>query len=477
MRKRLLGTIAAVTASAGVAFAQSPPPPVAIGGVGPFPGGYAGPQGLGTVADPIPPPIQGMAPYGPDPATGYGMPGGPSPYPDIPHGLHGQENYEHVPPPSKAMQRIAPHAWSYADFGLWFAKSQPTPGFPLVVTSAPADGGLLGRATTFELFPRSDEIGYNAISGFKVGGGFFRDDARRLGFEANGFLTEQKAKSFFARSDATGQPLLARPFINAQTGTADALLVSFPTFASGSVLVYTSTRAYGADGGGILNIYRSDPTCGYGGSINLTAGFRFLEVDEDFRIASRSTLLPGATAPFDGKLYASPATIEVQDTFQVKNRFYGGTIGFSADTRRGRWILGLVSKSAFGVMNEEITVSGISNLNDPTRGIASQVVGGLYANGSNIGRYRNDEFAYVQEINASLAYAWTSWLSTSIGYNFLYVSDLARPGNQFTPVVNPAIIPTSPTFGFGGPAAVPNVLFTQSDYWLQGINFGIKMQY
>ena len=128
-------------------------------------------------------------------------------------------------------------------------------------------------------------------------------------------------------------------------------------------------------------------------------------------------------------------------------------------------------------MNEEITVSGISNLNDPTRGIASQVVGGLYANGSNIGRYRNDEFAYVQEINASLAYAWTSWLSTSIGYNFLYVSDLARPGNQFTPVVNPAIIPTSPTFGFGGPAAVPNVLFTQSDYWLQGINFGIKMQY
>lgn len=474
MRKRLLGTIAAVATGAGAALAQSPPPPTAIGMVG---GAYAGPQGLGTVPDPIPPPVPGMAPYGPDPATGVGMPGGPSPYPDIPHGLHGQENWGHVPPPGLALRRIAPRIWTYADYNLWFVKSQPTPGTPLVVNSAPADGGLLGQPTTVELHPRSSDLGYNLFSGFKVGGGWFRDDARRWGIELNGFLTEQKANTYFARSDATGQPLLARPFINAQTGAADALIVSFPTYAAGSVLVYTATQAWGADGGGVLNVYRSCPTDSYGASFNLTGGFRYLEVDEDFRIASRSTLQMGATAPFDGKLYADPATIEVQDGFRCENRFYGGQVGFNFDVRKGRWIFGMVSKSAFGVMNEEITITGVSNLNDPTRGIASQVVGGLYANTSNIGRYRNDEFAYVQEVTTSLGYAWTSWLSTSIGYNFLYVSSLARPGRQFTTVVNPAVVPTSPTYGFGSAVAVPSPLFTQDDYWLQGVNFGVQMRY
>ncbi|MCZ2341803.1 MAG: BBP7 family outer membrane beta-barrel protein [Bacteroidales bacterium] len=473
MRKWLLGTIAAMTGSAGVALAQSPPPPTAIGHVGgPYPAGV-----LGDVADPIPPPIPGMAPFGPDPATGFGMPGGPSAYPDIPPGLHGQENWGHVPPPGLALRRIAPHVWTYADFNLWFVKSQPTPVMPLVVNSAPADGGLIGRPTTHELAPRSNDLGYNLFSGFKVGGGFFMGPERRWGWDLNGFLTEQKANTFFARSDATGQPLLARPFINAQTGTADALIVSFPTFASGSVLVYTSTQAWGADGNSVLNIYRSAPTADYGVSINFLGGFRYLEVDEDFRIASRSTLLPGATAPFDGKLYSSPATIEVQDTFRVANRFYGGQVGFNLDARCGRWNFALMSKSGFGVMNEEITVAGMSNLNDPTRGIASQVVGGLYANGSNIGRYRNDEFAYVQEVTTSLGYAWTSWLSTSIGYNFLYVSSLARPGRQFSTTVNPATVPTSPTYGFGTAVATPNPLFTQDDYWLQGVNFGVNIRY
>ena len=474
MRKRLLGTIAAVATSAGAALAQSPPPPTAIGSVGvPYPN-----QGqLRAYPDPIPPPVPGMAPYGPDPATGLEFPGGPSPYPDIPYGLHGQENWGHVPPPGLALRRIAPRVWSYVDYGLWFAKGQPTPVFPLVVTSAPADGGLVGQPTTTELHPRSADLGYNLFSAFKVGGGFFRDDARRFGIEANGFLTEQKANTFFVASDMTGQPLLARPFVNAVTGTTDALLASFPTFASGSMLVYTSTQAWGADGGGLLNIYRSCPTDSIGVSFNLHGGFRYMEINEEFRIAQRSMLLNGSTAPFDGKLYASPAAIEVQDHFRTENRFYGGQMGFSTDIRGGRWVFALTSKLALGMVNEVITVQGQSALNDPIRGIASQVVGGLYANRTNIGRYRNDEFAVIPEVSTSLGYAWTSWLDTSIGYNFLYISRVARPGRQFSPVVNPALVPTSPTYGFGVATAAPNPLFTQDDYWLQGVNFGLNIRY
>src|SRR5262245_14079147 len=70
MRRRLLGTIAAVAAGAGGAWAQAPavPPPAPIGPAGSYPQVMTA---SGT-ADPIPPPIGGYA-------GGGLMPGGPMP--------------------------------------------------------------------------------------------------------------------------------------------------------------------------------------------------------------------------------------------------------------------------------------------------------------------------------------------------------------------------------------------------------------
>jgi len=83
----------------------------------------------------------------------------------------------------------------------------------------------------------------------------------------------------------------------------------------------------------------------------------------------------------------------------------------------------------------------------------------------------------VPEVHVNLGYTWRSWLTTSIGYNFLYLSRAARPGDQFSEIVNPANVPTSPNFGIGAGIATPNPLGTQSSYWLQGVNFAITMRY
>ena len=93
------------------------------------------------------------------------------------------------------------------------------------------------------------------------------------------------------------------------------------------------------------------------------------------------------------------------------------------------------------------------------------------------GRYTHDEFAVVHEVNLNVGCNLRSWLSAYVGYTFLYASDVVRPGEQFSPVVNPAIIPTSPAFGTGGFIATPNPVLTQSEYWIQGVNFGVRLRY
>ena len=480
MRKKLLGTIAAMTAGAGAAFAQAPgsPVPPAPAAVAPF-GGYDGLMPTNHV-DPIPPPI------GPGGDAGFpggfpggmpgGMPGGdPTGAPGYPPpGLYGQPRWE-TQTPRWATRPVAPHVWWSGDYLLNFVKAQPA-AIPFVTTSAPADGGVPGNPTTQVLHSTSN-LGYNVVSGFRISGGFFCDQCQRWGVEATGFALERGENTFTAQSDTTGQPLLARPFINAATGLPSVVLVTFPNFAAGVVNVNSTSRSYGADGGPIVNLFRSEPGGGCLYAVNLTTGFQFLEVNETLNLTSQSTLLRGATATVDGKTYASPAIIGVNDGFETLNRFYGGAIGLSGQVAYCNWLLSASAKVGLGVMNQRVDIAGSSTVTDVTRNIVSTVPGGVFANATNSGRFNNDEFAAIPQITASLGYNWTSWFTTTIGYNGLYTTRVVRPGSQFSTTVNPGVIPTSPSYGFGGAIPVANPLFTQDDFWIQGVTFGFQLRY
>ena len=188
MRNRLLGTIAAVAAGAGMAWGQTPGPiappmPIAPGGIYPASGmeGIPAPMGMsgpGMGADP-----NGVFPGGMPPGGDMG---------GMPPGLHGQQQWQQ---PFSGMEpqgvngRLAPSVWLTTDYMLAFAKAQPT-AYPFVTSSAPAAGGILGATSTNVLHSNSD-LGYNLISGVRFNGGFFRDDARRFGYYASGFFTEQ----------------------------------------------------------------------------------------------------------------------------------------------------------------------------------------------------------------------------------------------------------------------------------------------
>jgi hypothetical protein len=480
MRRKLIGTIAAVAAGAGAAWGQGPPPPAPIGPAGMMPGmGSPGmavlPAGHGV--DPIPAqigqPIPAADPSGLFPSQQLG-------------GLHGDPMWEAPKDRYDYNSRIAPRWWLHSEYLLWFARAMPNQPLPFVTTSAPAAGGQLGQTSTAVLHSSSD-LGFDLFSGFRITGGWYRDDERRHGFYVSGFWTELKTNSFDAASDNTGQPLLARPFINAATGQPDVLLVSFPTFAAGKVAINASSETWGAEGGPTVNIYRSCPGEGCLWDINVLAGFRFLQIHEILSMQSFTSTVGNSAFPFDGKIYGAPATIEVHDEIETYNQFYGGQVGLNSTVYGGRWSFNMAGKIALGVMHQRVDINGFSILTtgqppSPANplGTLSQpavVRAGLFANAGNIGRYNNDEFAVVPEVQATLGYAWSSWCTTTLGYTFLYANRVARPTEQYSLLVNPALIPTSPSYGLGTPIPVANPVFTQSDFWLQGISFGLQIKY
>src|SRR5206468_4292493 len=102
---------------------------------------------------------------------------------------------------------------------------------------------------------------------------------------------------------------------------------------------------------------------------------------------------------------------------------------------------------------------------------------GVFAERSNIGRFSRDVFAVVPEVQFQVGYSLTEHVRPFVGYNFLYLSDALRPGAQIERNINPTQnIMFVPPGALVGPAA-PLPAFHSSDFWAQGVNFGIEFRY
>jgi hypothetical protein len=458
MRKAVLGSIAALTAGAGWAAGQAPrvpsvgmPPPAAVAPANS--GVIPASAEMGMVGDGGPM----AAPGGPlmaGPGCGDSCaPGGVYPnYPSI---------MDHS-------AKLAPKFVLDARYMLFFSRSLNVPG-PFVTTSAPVDGGLIGAPTT-QVLHSNGEIGLGISNGFNIIGTLWKDPDRRYAVELGGLYLQNREINFRTESDANGQPLIARPYTEAGVGAPNALLVAFPTAFAGSMEVSTKSQLWGGEGNFVTNLYRSCPGDLCAINYNTLIGFRFWELDESMTFTQSTRLLPGIAAPFNQTLVNGPATIGVSDRIRTLNQFFGGHVGLQLDIRYGKAFVGMQGKIGLGVMHQQLDIDGASSL--ITGANAAVVRGGLYANAQNIGRFRNDEFAVVPEATGTLGYNWTSWFTTTLGYSFVYMNNVIRPGEQFTTTVNSSLVPTSAAYGGGGVVPVANPAFTQTQYWAQGVQFG-----
>jgi Putative beta barrel porin-7 (BBP7) len=457
MTKGFVGALSFLLAGAGLAFAQSTPPAQSAEQPAAAAPATQGKPSTPVIVDSPRSPYWPGTPGLVDPGAPPG-PGGAGP------GCGCAATDEAVPE----------ILWASAEYLVWWVRSGPSP-VPLVTTSGTASQGILGNPDTRVLIGGQD-VDYHYMSGGRATVGFWFDPAEEWGFEGTGLVFERRTVSDTATSGANGSPVLARPFVNAITGAESSVLISSPGQFGGSVVVDASTELYGFE----TNIVKGSLFNTGGARIEVLAGFRYLHLDEELAIRQDTTLLPGGTTSFIGTVVLPPATLLIRDSFMALNDFYGGQLGVRGSFNSGRWSVDARAKLALGSSHEVVRVVGFTRLNNTsTTGATPSLVfpGGLLAVSSNSGRQSNDTFAAVPELGFNVGYLVCPHLRIFAGYTFLWWSDVVRPGDSVSRLVNPTLIPSSQAFGIGVGPAVPQSPLKSTDYWAQGLNFGVEFRY
>jgi hypothetical protein len=117
-------------------------------------------------------------------------------------------------------------------------------------------------------------------------------------------------------------------------------------------------------------------------------------------------------------------------------------------------------------------------LNNPAGGAQRGFTGfGAFVQHSNVGGNHRNEFAVAPEAGVHFGYAVTRGTRLFVGYDFLYLSDVLRPGKLIDWTINFSLtvesIAQGNAFTLG---SRPAPTLSSSDFWAQGINFGEKLR-
>ncbi len=350
-----------------------------------------------------------------------------------------------------------PRTTARLEYLLWFGRGQ---NIPALVTTSPAgtpqaEAGVLGFANTTTLF--GDEgIQQNLRSGFRITINHLLDSGDTVG--GRFWALENARKNFYA--DSTGNPILARPFFNTQLPGEDSLLVAFPGVTTdGSVSVRAGNEILGADAWFRRTISRD--ACF---QMDWLAGYQFVRMNDSIFIHNPQTDIVGGAFPLG-------TIIDVRDNFRTSSEFHGGTLGVVIENRYDAWQLDLLAKVAVGSMHQTVNVSGSTTVTEPGLGPLT-TSGGLLAQGTNSGIRSRNRLAFIPEVNCNLGYRVNDQWSLTMGYSFLYFSDVVVAGGQIDSTVNLSQNP-GPIVGPVSPAPLLNT----TDYWVQGLSLGVDYQF
>ncbi len=370
-----------------------------------------------------------------------------------------------------------PRAWGGVDYLYWWVRKAAVP--PLVTTGPETDAfpGALDQPNTRVLFG-GDGLDYGAFNGLRANVGAWIDDDHRLGVEASGLALERRSVTFAAHGDANGQPFLAAPFTSALTGNANVYFISqnFPNpalsaFLTGGVAIDSGTRLWGWEVNGVANVARNSAW-----SLDLIGGFREVSLREDLTYSiAASNLVNGGAVEFETVPVPAGLVVASTDNFRTDNLFNGAQLGARAAGRWGVVTAEVVGKVALGDMHEGVRIDGMTTTNAPFP--VTQAPGGIYAQPTNIGSHHRDVFAAVPEADVNLYVNLTPHLRARVGYTFLYLSSVVRPGQQIDTTLNSNQVPIDPFFGTPGGPSRPTPLLRSTGFWAQGVNFGVELRF
>jgi len=356
-----------------------------------------------------------------------------------------------APPPAPATGSF----WIEAEALAWTVKGDHLPA--LVTTSPPGTpqslAGVLGAPGTAVLFGDSS-VNDDWRAGGRIQAGYWLDGARTQALEVSFFDLENASTRFAANSD--GSVILARPFVDANTGGQSAQLVAFPGAVSGSIAANETSYLLGVDAH-----FRQEIASWSDARIGALIGYRYLHSSDRLDIASSATVIGGVALPIGTVIGAS-------DTFEASSDFHGLDLGVSGELLHGPWIFAGRATVALGANINQAQINGSST--SSFGGATTAFPGGLLAATSNIGSYSQTRFAVVPALQLKAGYQLTPQWRLVAGYDVLYWTDVQRAGGLIDTTVNPNLLPG----GSGAGPQRPQPMFATSSLRAQGFSVGAR---
>ena len=350
--------------------------------------------------------------------------------------------------------------WTNFEWLYWAASGQ---SLPAVATAAPVGtarsvAGVLSTPNSSVLYG-GNRVNNDVRNGFRITGGLWLDDSHRWGVEGDFFFLGGSQFNYATASD--GSQIIARPFFNPISGQPSSALVSYPGLLSGSLSVEARSSVIG---GGVNAVHNLTDTAKR--RIDLLFGYRYFNVSDEVEIRENQTALsnqPGISAG---------TQFQLADSFNTRNNFNGGVIGLNFEERRGLFFFGTRASVALGANYEVVDIAGATRMMLPG-GNAIANPGGLLAQPSNIGHYSRSAFAVMPEIGIRAGIQLTRSARIYAGYNFLYLSNVVRAGDQIDLRVNP----TGGSHGAIAGPALPQFTPHTTDFMINGVNAGLEFRF
>jgi hypothetical protein len=341
------------------------------------------------------------------------------------------------------------------DFLYWFLERMRVPA--LLTTGTPTSGGVLGEPGTETLYGDDRiESRHDRYVGVRFDVDYWLDDCRTWGLNVSGFFLERDSTHFAVNWGAV--PVLARPYVDAVTGTQQSFIIAGPAPGVGDLTgafnAYSRIELFGQDANLLHGLARGDTW-----KLDGLVGFRFLQMRERLDLTGVSKVLPD-----DSTL------ISQTDHFDTFDKYFGVQAGLRGEAHCGGWFVEDKIALSIGGDDQEIRTYGNRVFQTPQEKITTDY--GVLVLPSNRGVFERGAFDFVSEVELNVGYEFSSHVRVRVGYTLLTWLNPVRPGDQITPINLAQVTPGAAPF-----AAHPFVPFREDFFWAQGANAGLEFRW